>query len=347
MKITKKICFMMLVIVVYLSVFAFNSYAAVGLEGYAVYRDGVIGQYTWHAGLMNAAQPNMVSAVVHAVNGDDEKVMYGSWSDFLDGNNFKGVYAPKTAMTSNQRDLVTAMGERLVDENITYNLATQLRHSSTVGSGEKIEPDKIISMRCDGVVEYCYEYYNIRIYGSDQKWNISINGNQAHHSLANIKPDTQAEEYMTPWFNVINVNSNKGLEVINGNLLNGTDVQQWAVSGTGLNHQKWRLDYTLDGDYFSLIPKHSTNQALEITNASTAENEVFQVWDIPSSGYMNSQKLKLYIYTDGSIAFRSYPNNYTKVMSVINSSTANGASVVQTSTPGAANKRWKLVPVAS
>lgn len=342
MKINKKFYFIMFSIIASLPLFIFNSYAAVGLEGYAIHRDGAFLGTTWHAGLMDKAQPNMTSVVTHAGQSIDT-VMYGSWSDFLNENNFKGFYSPKCTMSSNQRDNVTAMGRRLISENILYSPTAQL--SNAYGAGDIIEPDEINTIRCDGVVEYCYEFFNIKIYGSDTKWNISLNGNQSHHALATITPKKQAEDYMTPWFNLININSNKGLEVINGSKVNGTDVQQWAISVPVLEHQQWRLDYTLNGDYFSLIPRHSTNQALEITNTSTSENTVFQVWDKPSTGYMNSQKLKVYIYDDSSIAFRSYPNNYTKVMSVINSSTANGASVVQTSTPGAANKRWKLVSV--
>lgn len=320
---------------------SFSSYAATGLEGFAIHRDGAFLGTTWHAGLMDEAQPNMSLSVTHAGQSKDT-VIYGSWSDFLNGNTFKGFYAPKTGISLTGRDNVKAMGRRLISENILYTPLAQLNNKPGVSTW--IFPDDISAIRCDGVVEYCYEYYGYRIYGSDSKWDISRNGNQAHHALASVTPKTQAENYMTPWLNLINVNSGKGLDVPNSNTANGTDLIQWTVTDGGSNNQKWRLDYTASDDFFSIIPKLATGKAVEITNTSTADNAIFQIWDKASYGYMNSQKFKLYIYTDGTVNFRSYPNSYSKVMSVNGASTANGASIVQLGSPNEASKRWELVP---
>ncbi len=60
-----------------------------------------------------------------------------------------------------------------------------------------IQPDEIVYLRCDGVVEYCYEWYDFRVYGSNSQWDITYAGNTAHHSLPYITPKIQAESYMT------------------------------------------------------------------------------------------------------------------------------------------------------
>lgn len=333
------------IVAVFISLFTMVSSAANGLEGYAIHRDGAFGGITWHAGLMYGTKPEEEPSVIHAGQlSNSGTVIYGIWSDFLNGNNFKGFYAPKEGIDSTSRDLVKSMAQSLITENILYTPLQQLKTASNPSN--YIQPSEITSIRCDGVVEYCYEYYNYRIYGSDSKWDISKNGNQAHHALTNITPKSQAQSYMTPWFNIINVNSNKGLQVPNGITTNGTDLTQFTVTNGGGDNKKWKLDYSASGHYFTLIPKCGVSKAVEITNTSPYNDAVFQIWDIPSTGYMNSQKFKLYIYSDGSLAFRTYSSNYNKIMAVDGASTANGAAIVQLGTPGAASKRWKLVAVS-
>lgn len=55
-------------------------------------------------------------------------------------------------------------------------------------------------MRCDGLVEYCYEYNNVRISGPDSSWNIALaeTANQNWHNglLTVISPKIQAFTYM-------------------------------------------------------------------------------------------------------------------------------------------------------
>ena len=60
-------------------------------------------------------------------------------------------------------------------------------------------PYDIKSLRCDGIVEYCYEWQNVRIFGSDARWDISKNdqGNKDHHSGTATTPKKQAQNYMT------------------------------------------------------------------------------------------------------------------------------------------------------
>lgn len=105
------------------------------------------------------------------------------------------LYKPKGTIDAYGRGRVVDMGRLLATENIGYLVEGQISHSSTGTS--YIQPDEIAYLRCDGVVEYCYEWYDFRVYGSNSQWDITYAGNTAHHSLPNITPKIQAESYMT------------------------------------------------------------------------------------------------------------------------------------------------------
>lgn len=62
----------------------------------------------------------------------------------------------------------------------------------------KIEPYDIASLRCDGFVEYCYEYYGYRVYGPNGGWDISYPSlaNKDNHSLNYIMPKSQAQDFL-------------------------------------------------------------------------------------------------------------------------------------------------------
>lgn len=54
-----------------------------------------------------------------------------------------------------------------------------------------IEPSDIITMRCDAVVEFCYEYNGIRLLGPEGAWDISSVTGLEYHS-ATLRPSQQA-----------------------------------------------------------------------------------------------------------------------------------------------------------
>lgn len=174
-----------------------NVHAATGYQGYAIYRDGVLWGLEWHAGLMDSPDSSYYLPVTHHP-GDGYYVMWASFEDFLDGNNFKGVYRPNTDPTSSQRDLFVAMGRRLISEEISYNLLYQVAYHLNQDLGTWVDPDEIIGMRCDGVVEYVYEWYGFRVYGNDNYWDVTRFGlwNQDHHSGTAITPKSQTN-YLT------------------------------------------------------------------------------------------------------------------------------------------------------
>jgi len=173
------------------------AHAATGNQGYAVYRDGVFGNYNWHAAIMSL--PHRTSGTLPVIHHPGSGwVEYGTWSEFIGGKAYQGTYRPKTAPTSANRDSFLSMARRLVDEQISYNVLYQVYYnSSTVGTW--VDPGEITSMRCDGVVEYIYEWYGFRVYGSTTYWDVTKAGwsGREHHSGSLITPKSQAQTYLT------------------------------------------------------------------------------------------------------------------------------------------------------
>lgn len=167
-----------------------QSHAASGYQGYAVYRDGVVAaNIQWHAGLMHQPYSNSVDPVIHAP-GSFKNVQKGTWSQFLNGNNFKGLYLPNVSPTSSQRDLIVGKARALVTENISYTYVQPLYYTAATTTG-RLSPAEITSMRCDGLVEYVYEFYGFKVYGGSTYWNIttkSVHNREAH---AGMTPKSQ------------------------------------------------------------------------------------------------------------------------------------------------------------
>jgi hypothetical protein len=179
------------------------AYAATGRQGYAVYRDGVYGNYTWHAAIMSLPYYNSgtLPVIHHPGNksGTTKMVEYGTWSEFLGGKVYQGTYRPKVAPTSANGDAFLSMARRLVDEKIPYDAWYQVDYNVST-AGTRVDPGEIKGMRCDGVVEYIYEWYGFKVYGNTSgQWDVT---KAAHvlkdlHSGPNVTPKTQAQSYLT------------------------------------------------------------------------------------------------------------------------------------------------------
>lgn len=170
--------------------------AATGNQGYAIYRDGVALNLTWHAAMM--VQPNSsnyAEAIAHAPGGS-EKSGYATYAKFLNGKTYKGVYKPFTTMSSHDRDLVVATARYIAERHIDYKLDGMI--AATDRGQTRFVPSDITKIRCDGVVEYCYEYNGFPIYGAGY-WDISKNDadtQAAHDTMVFINPQIQAQSYM-------------------------------------------------------------------------------------------------------------------------------------------------------
>lgn len=208
----KKLFCMMIAIICVLAMFTVPVSAAKGYEGYAIYRDGAFtipvvlpNGFDWHAGLMDKPSTSYYKPVTHISGPSPFVIKSDSWSNFIYGNTFKGVYRPQSGVTSYQRDLVKATGRKLIGENISYNAVVQVDWY-TSALGKWVYTSDIASVRCDGVVEYAYEWHMIKIYGSNNDfgserpyWDVTWGNvlNWDHHSGTAITPKKQCQNNMT------------------------------------------------------------------------------------------------------------------------------------------------------
>lgn len=172
--------------------------AASGYQGYAAYRDGVLFNYTWHAAMMDDPYSNTTSLPVIHQPGSGY-VQWGTWSQFLANNTFRGYYRPKVQPSSSTRDSFKYMARRLKDEAITYSGVHQV-DSAVWGIGTWVDPYDVVSMRCDGVVEYIFEWYGYRVYGSDTQWDVTRANDYwiwYYHGFNYVNPKTQAQNFLT------------------------------------------------------------------------------------------------------------------------------------------------------
>jgi len=168
------------------------------IEGTAGYRDGVFFSLDWHTGIVfrdkDYSFTPMRPRVYIQASGTGSTSGTVNETVFLSGNTHKG-FRTLPGMTDAQCALILAKAQQCF--GISYPTTTityQLTHG-TVASGVKIEPSSITSFRCDGIVEYAFEYCGFRVMGTSTGniWDISMPGNYLQHSIpCGMTPKNQA-----------------------------------------------------------------------------------------------------------------------------------------------------------
>ncbi|RCX18848.1 hypothetical protein DFR58_104117 [Anaerobacterium chartisolvens] len=178
------------------SVYAYSS--TTEWKGYAVYRDGVSGFNSGlndHAALMDEPNRTYYKPIIHAP-GYSDPVQWDHWDDFMNGKKYLGIFKPKnTTITETVANSFVSKAREL--RGISYNVLDQIVYSA--GSNTWVYPENISQLRCDGVVEYTYEWFGYRVGGPDNKWDITRNliANYWEHSGFFITPRKQNQELLT------------------------------------------------------------------------------------------------------------------------------------------------------
>lgn len=208
------ICFLLSTIMG-ISVLASTVYAQ-SIAGCSVLANGGWGQ--GHSGMLylNGFDNSSNNKSVMHVSGTTYVVKKGTKSDFLNDHKFLGYYRPtKMLSRDDQIDIInTALALNAVKNNIKYTISSQIDYDDKNSDG-KVSYSEISYFRCDGFVEYTYEYNGIRIYGADNNhWNISIADKQtkSDHSVKKITPKKQAFNYMTNLLGDLNFNGTVSAE---------------------------------------------------------------------------------------------------------------------------------------
>lgn len=140
----------------------------------------------------------------------------------------------------------------------------------------------------------------------------------------------------TAWYELVNRNSGKALDVCGISTADGACIQQWARSG-GANQQWQFID--AGGGFYRLRARHS-GKVLDVANASTADGATIHQW---SDHGGTNQQFRLADSAGGFVRLIARHSN--KVVEVQNASTADGGRVVQYTDWGGNNQQWQLVRV--
>lgn len=179
-------------------------FAATNFKAFSVYRkkDSVV-SYEWHAGIMQATDcTNSGNPVIHATDQNTYCVDAVSWSSYMSDMStihFKGVYRPNVTMSSTKKNYVVDTAQDLASTNIKYVLTRQLDYDTSNMDASKVLPSEVKKIRCDGVIEYSYEYNDVRICGpsGSSGWNISVKNATTYGYGDDFTPYQQATEFMT------------------------------------------------------------------------------------------------------------------------------------------------------
>jgi len=140
----------------------------------------------------------------------------------------------------------------------------------------------------------------------------------------------------TAWYELVNRNSGKALDVCAVSTADGACIQQWTRSG-GQN-QQWQFVDSGDG-YYRIRARHSS-KVLDVYNWSTANGAAIVQW---SDHGGNNQQFRLADSPDGYV--RIISRHSGKAVEVQGAATDNGGPVVQYDDWGGSNQQWQLVPV--
>ena len=166
----------------------------------AVYRTGAYGYY--HAGVF---YKNGTTYKVYEQTGDGG-VDYNNMSSFDSGETYLGHYYRNIVDTSSERDsIINTCAALHANGSIGYTWADCLI-PDTGNIGSYINPSEMNEIRCDGVVEYAYEYNNFEIWGrtsdgtensSPTHFNISsVDYYEEHNNLGKDDPWVELSPYV-------------------------------------------------------------------------------------------------------------------------------------------------------
>ena len=137
------------------------------------------------------------------------------------------------------------------------------------------------------------------------------------------------------WYQLVNVNSNKLMEVAGGSTADGTMVQQYDNSGCQCQHFRFESAGT---GWWRIVARHS-GKAVDLWGWSTADGAEYRQWPI-TSGFNQQFSVQ---DINGNAQFINRHSG--KALEVWEWSTANGGRVSQFADTNGANQQWRLVAV--
>ena len=161
-------------------------------RGFAVYaRNKNLGT-GYHAGIMIEDSISQSNSVVCA---GLFKLKKATETSFVGSYRFLGYYRGKS-MSQQNRNNVETTARALIGAEVRVCNNHQIQYDPTVCNiGARVSPSNVDKLSQDGIIEYCYEYNNIRMRGGDGTWNISVNSSSNRSAHANINIADQFTNY--------------------------------------------------------------------------------------------------------------------------------------------------------
>lgn len=138
------------------------------------------------------------------------------------------------------------------------------------------------------------------------------------------------------YYKIINKQSGKALDVLDGSKLDGADVIQWEYWGG--DNQQWKLLPAGDG-YYYIINKKSAK--LVDVNGASADNGA----DVIQWQSNDGDNQKWSIISVGGGYYKIINKNSGKALDILDGSTLDGADAIQWEYWGGDNQQWSIVEI--
>ncbi|WP_127505586.1 MULTISPECIES: RICIN domain-containing protein [Paenibacillus] len=207
-----------------------------------------------------------------------------------------------------------------------------------------------------------YHTFNKSQLGAGQTWvfdhpffmimNLAVGGNwPGNPNASTVFPQTMTVDYVRVYtqgtstsspieagavYKLINVNSNKALDIYAAGTADGTNVQIYTDNGTGA--QRWQAVANADGTFKLINP--ASGKALDVAGAGTADGTNVQ---IANQNGNNAQNWRIIDNGDGSFKVIGVGSN--KALDVASSGTADGTNVQIWTDNGTGAQKWRFVKV--
>jgi glucosylceramidase len=141
------------------------------------------------------------------------------------------------------------------------------------------------------------------------------------------------------YYQFVNYNSDKCLDVTNRSTANGAVLQQWTcLSGSTAANQGWFFIPAATSGYYTVVNLNS-KKCLDVTGRSTANGAVIQQWTC--NGGTNQEWYPRVAQNNPAATIYNLVNlNSGKCLDVTGRSTANGAVIQQWTCNGGTNQEW-------
>jgi len=168
-----------------------------------------------------------------------------------------------------------------------------------------------------------------------QQW--EINGAACQDWILESAADPGIAMDTSVYYTFENVNSGLVMDIVNGNMAEGENVQQWERNG--FDCQKWTLTPFGSGNYYWIRSVQDTAYALKAEGSGNAAN-------IDLAAYSSKDSAQLFRFTknlDGSYSIITHASKDACLVEVDGASVNGGANVQQYATTNSTCQNWNLI----